>query len=253
MFKRLLGSNRNTSITPFCPSGLRIYCIGDVHGREDLLQQVHDNILDDVSDYTGRKIVIYLGDYIDRGERSKQVIELLLSHPLSDFESIHLRGNHEQSLLDFLIEPDIGQAWFKYGGLQTLVSYGIRYNKIPTSTKDMQELQTELKERLPDSHLEFLKKTLIFHSFGSYYFVHAGVNPRLSLEQQQPDDQLWIREDFIHHTKAYEKIIIHGHTITDEPDFQHNRIGLDTGAYQSGKLSCLVLENDSQRILQTNA
>ncbi len=253
MFKHLLPSKRDSSIKPFCPSDLRIYCIGDVHGREDLLQQIHSNILTDSSDHTGRKIVIYLGDYIDRGERSKEVIELLLTNPLPDFDSIHLRGNHEQSLLDFLIEPDIGQTWFSYGGLQTLVSYGVRYNKIPTSSNDLQVLQTELKERLPASHLEFFKKTLFFHSFGSYYFVHAGVNPRLSLEQQHPDDQLWIREDFIRHTKAYNKIIVHGHTITDEPDFHHNRIGLDTGAYQSGKLSCLVLENDTQRIIQTNA
>jgi len=252
VFRRLLSSSRNFPIKPSCPSGSRAYCIGDIHGRDDLLQQIHDKILADASDFTDNKTVIYLGDYIDRGERSKQVVELLLTKPLPGFNSIYLRGNHEQSLLDFLTEPNIGQVWFNYGGLQTLVSYGVRYKKIPTNIQDLQALQRELKEQLPYSHLDFFNKTRLFHSYGSYYFVHAGVNPDLSLEQQQAEDQLWIREGFVDHVKTFEKIIVHGHTISDEPDFQHNRIGVDTGAYLSGKLSCLVLENDTQRIIQTN-
>ena len=251
--KRLFKLKRNTPITPYCPTGSRIYCIGDIHGRDDLLQQLHDKILEDAASFNGARTIIYLGDYIDRGEHSRQVIELLLNKPLPGFDSIHLRGNHEQSLLDFLVEAEIGRGWFNYGGLQTLISYGVRYSKIPTSIKDLQFLQGELKARIPTGHLNFFEKTRIAHTVGSYYFVHAGVNPRLTLEQQTPEDQLWIRDDFTRHTKAFEKIVVHGHTISDEPDFRPNRIGIDTGAYLSGKLSCLVLENESQRVIQTRA
>lgn len=250
-FKHLFKGN--TPVKPDCPADSRIYCIGDIHGRADLLQQVHDKILEDAASYNGTKIIIYLGDYIDRGEHSRQVIELLLTRPLPGFDSIYLRGNHEQTLLDFLIEAEVAHSWFNYGGLQTLVSYGVRYNKIPTSKNDLLALQNDLKERIPDGHISFFRKTRFFHSCGSYYFVHAGVKPQIALELQRPEEQLWIRDAFIEHTKPFEKIIVHGHTISDKPDFQHNRIGLDTGAYLSGKLSCLVLENDTQRVIQSDA
>lgn len=249
--KRLF--KRSPIVGPFCPPNSRIYCVGDIHGRDDLLQQLHEQILEDASSYVGAKTIIYLGDYIDRGEHSREVIERLLTETLSGFDSIFLRGNHEQSLLDFLITAEIGLGWFRYGGLQTLVSYGVAYSKIPTSRNDLQVLQQTLKERIPESHIDFLEKTRLSHQSGNYYFVHAGINPRVPLERQCAEDQLWIREAFIEHTKPYEKIIVHGHTISDEPDFRSNRIGLDTGAYMSGKLSCLVLENDTQHVIQTQA
>jgi serine/threonine protein phosphatase 1 len=250
--KRLFNLNRNAPVKPDCPPGERIYCIGDIHGRHDILEKIHIKILEDSVSYTGHKKLIYLGDYIDRGEHSQQVVELLLTSPLLGFEIIYLRGNHEQTMLDFLIESEVGRSWFNYGGLQTLVSYGVRYRKLPTSPHDFQALQTELRASLPLSHVEFLEQTILSYVDGSYYFVHAGVNPRLKLDQQQAEDQLWIRDAFIEHTKPYEKIIVHGHTITEEVDFQVNRIGLDTGAYLSGKLSCLVLEDDQQRLIQTD-
>jgi serine/threonine protein phosphatase 1 len=248
-FKNLF--KRSTPVTPYCPPNTRIYCIGDIHGRDDLLLQLHEKILDHANQYTGTKTIIYLGDYIDRGEHSNRVIELLISKPLPGFQHIYLRGNHEQTLLDFLIEAEVGRSWFNYGGLQTLVSYGVRYSKLPTSKQDLQDLQDDLRERIPAEHINFMENTRLFHVAGSYYFVHAGVSPRIALDQQSPDEQLWIRDAFIQHTRPYEKIIVHGHTITDEPDFQPNRIGLDTGAYLSGKLSCLVLENETQHVIQT--
>jgi len=238
-------------VQPRCPQGSRIYCIGDVHGRDDLLQDLHGQILEHAGNYSGQKTIIYLGDYIDRGEQSRQVIELLISQPLPGFERIYLRGNHEQTLLDFLIQSEVGPSWFQYGGLQTLVSYGVRYSKIPTGKGDLQALQEDLRECIPAKHLAFLEKTRISYSAGSYFFVHAGVNPRITLEQQVPEDLLWIRGAFVEYEKPFEKIIVHGHTITEEPDFQDNRIGVDTGAYLSGKLSCLVLEDDTQHILQS--
>jgi len=244
---------RNTPPLPYCPPGTRIYCIGDIHGRDDLLQQLHEKILQDVANYKGHKTLIYLGDYIDRGERSKQLIELLLAHPLPGFELIYLRGNHEQTLLDFLIEAQVGRSWFNFGGLQTLVSYGVKPGKLATTTQDLKDLQTALRERISPAHIHFLEQTQSHYVAGSYYFVHAGVSPRFDLNHQHAEDQLWIRNAFIEHRKPFEKIIVHGHTISDEPDFKPNRIGLDTGAYLSGKLSCLVLQDDQQRIIQTHA
>ena len=194
-----------------------------------------------------------MGDYIDRGENSKQVIDLLLDNPLQGYQKTYLRGNHEQSMLDFLEDPEVGRAWFNYGGLATLVSYKVRVSKIPTKKSDFEDIQNQLKERVPHSHINFMEKTEITHEAGNYYFVHAGIKPGLALKYQSPEDQLWIREDFVNYEKPHEKIIIHGHTITDDPDIQENRIGIDTGAYITGKLTCLVLENDTQRIIQTNA
>lgn len=253
LFKTIFGANRLPQVEPMCPPNTRIYSIGDIHGCEDLLRQLQALIIEDSSNYSGHKKIIYLGDYIDRGEFSKQVIELLVAHPLPGFESIYLRGNHEQSLLDFLVEPDIGRSWFNYGGLQTLVSYGVKFNKIPTSKDDLKALQSDLNNQIPSTHLAFYNNTVSYHESGHYYFVHAGVKPGLSLAKQQTSNQLWIREEFISYTKPFEKIIVHGHTCSEQADFKINRIGIDTCAYASGKLTCLVLENDTQRTIQTNA
>jgi len=250
-FKRLFGSNRSATVSPYCPPGMRIYCIGDIHGRHDLLQQLHDQIVAHSEDYSGEKTLVYLGDYVDRGEHSDRVLEMLISDPLPGFESIYLRGNHEQTMLDFFNMPEVGRSWFNFGGLQTVVSYGVRYTKLPANAKDFEALRDDLRARVPHSHLEFLERTTASYSAGNYYFVHAGIKPRLALDRQQPEDQLWIREEFIDHTRPYEKIIVHGHTISDEVEFLPNRIGLDTGACLSGKLSCLVLEDDQQSLIQT--
>jgi serine/threonine protein phosphatase 1 len=249
----LTGLRDNTPVEPYVPGGERLYVIGDIHGRVDLLQQIHNKIQQDAANYPGSKQLIYLGDYIDRGDHSKEVIDLLLEHPLPEFEATYLRGNHEQSMLDFLQAAEVGRSWFNYGGLATLVSYNVKYNKLPTRKKDFEEIQNSLKERVPHIHINFLEKTEFSHTAGNYYCVHAGIRPKVALRYQLPEDQLWIREDFVSYNKPHEKIIVHGHTLIDEPDLQTNRIGLDTGAYISGKLTCLVLENTTQRILQTNA
>lgn len=251
--KRLFSKTEHSPVEPFCPPGERIYCIGDIHGRDDLLQQLHANIEADASGYSGKKTLIYLGDYIDRGENSMQVIELLLNDPVPGFETVYLRGNHEQTLLDFLGQAEVGASWFNFGGLQTLVSYGVRYRKLPTQQQDLEKLQQDLRQNIPRSHLQFFEQTRYAYLAGNYYFVHAGIDPRRSLQDQEPEAQLWIRNEFVGHYKPYEKIIVHGHTISDHVEFRSNRIGLDTGAYLSGKLSCLVLEDDTHRVIQTNA
>ncbi len=252
LFKTLFKPGRSPLVRPSCPPGERIYCIGDIHGRDDLLGQILGRILEHASGYSGTKTLVYLGDYIDRGDHSREVIDRLLGDPLPGFGQIHLRGNHEQSLLDFINQPRGGFDWLSYGGLQTLASYGIRCGKIPTGIEDLKALQQGLLDKLPDEHARFYAETRFSFSRGSYYFVHAGIHPGLPLQDQQPEDQLWIRRKFIEHRKPFEKIIVHGHTISEEVEFMDNRIGLDTGAYATGKLSCLVLEDDTQALIQTH-
>jgi len=252
-FNNIFSDRRSLPIEPFLPEGRRVYCIGDIHGRYDLLLEIQNIIKKDTDSFVGNKELIYLGDYIDRGEYSREVIDHLIERPLSGFNTVYLRGNHEQSLLNFLEEAEVGRGWFNYGGLATLISYKVKISKIPSRKEDFEEIQENLKNTLPKEHINFFKNTDISFTLGNYYFVHAGIKPGVPLDEQRPEDQLWIRDKFVRYKKPHQKIIIHGHTITDLPDIQENRIGLDTGAYMSGKLTCLVLEADSQRIIQTSA
>ncbi len=249
----ITGGKKHPLVTPYCPEGKRIYCIGDIHGRVDLLQQLHSAIEKDVANYTGGKTIIYLGDFIDRGENSKAVIDVLLNQPLVGFDAIYLRGNHEQTMLDFLHQAEIGQAWLTHGGMAALVSYGVKVAKLPARIEDYIALQSELATRLPKDHLAFLKNTRLSYKAGSYYFVHAGIRPGVALDQQISDDQLWVRDEFLSYHKNHERIIVYGHSINDEPEIHAHRIGIDTGAYISGKLTALVLEQDTQRFIQTHA
>ena len=182
-----------------------------------------------------------------------EVIDWLLNHPLPGFEAIYLRGNHEQTMLDFLQRAEVGPGWLAWGGKATLASYGVNVARMPVRQEDYIALQQNLASRLPQAHLEFLRMTRLSYSSGSYYFVHAGVRPGIPLNQQIAKDQLWIREEFLSCRKHYEQIIVHGHTISEEAEIHPNRIGIDTGAYLGGKLTALVLEGSTQRLIQTHA
>ena len=237
-------------VQPQVPDNHRIYCIGDIHGRADLLTLLHEKIKIDAELYQSKKTIIYLGDYIDRGDDSRQVIEILLSNPLTDFEAIYLKGNHEQAMLDFIKYPVAAAAWLSFGGREALNSYGIALMHIP-GKKDLAGLAQKLDDKLPDSHRTFLENTQHFWQCGSYYFVHAGIRPDIALDKQNYEDQLWIRDDFLESKRNHGSIIVHGHSITPEPEVRPNRIGIDTGAFSTGVLTCLVLEDDQQRFLQT--
>ena len=236
-------------VLPRVTDGTRVYAVGDIHGRVDLLRQLERRIDDDAAAApSARKVVVYLGDYIDRGEHSRQVIDRLLDHPLSGFERIHLLGNHEDSMLRFLTDVQVGPAWLTYGGGATLHSYGI---KPPAGERDLVRAQAELRDRLPPHHLIFLRELSLSHVEGDYFFVHAGVKPGVPLDAQALEDMLWIRDEFLTSRVDFGKIVVHGHTITDAPEVKRNRIGIDTGAFASGKLTCLVLDGETWSFLQT--
>ena len=237
-------------VPPYVPDNQRVYCIGDIHGRADLLKKLHEKIRIDADLYPGKKTIVYLGDYVDRGEQSKQVIDILISEPLENFESIHLKGNHEQAMMDFIEYPGAAAAWLSFGGREALNSYGIPLAHIP-SMGEVAAIAGKLDEKLPDEHRAFMINSLPQWRCGHYYFVHAGIRPGVELDAQSIEDQLWIREDFLGSTLSHGAIVVHGHSITMVPELLPNRIGIDTGAFSTGVLTCLVLEGDEQRFLQT--
>jgi len=250
--KKWLGGTelKAAPVRPSIPAGQRLFCIGDIHGRLDLLQELHRKVEDDARDYDGHKTLVYLGDYIDRGEHSKEVIDLLLASPLAGFKTVFLMGNHEQTLLDFLLHPRDVASWLTYGGRATLQSYGVAVFREFVSG-DIDVLRDEFEAKLPQSHLEFYRSCEMTYVVGAYCFVHAGIRPGIALGEQRDQDLLWIRGDFIDSGVIHEHIVVHGHSITPEVEWLPNRIGIDTGAFQSGVLTCLVLEREEQRLLQT--
>lgn len=239
---------------PAVRPGTRTYAIGDIHGRSDLLMRLHDAIAREIAAAPrGLTIqVVYLGDYIDRGPDSRGVLQLLTHAPLRGTDSVFLLGNHERGLLQFLEKPETGASWLYYGGDAMLTSYGIAVDPMaPRSTDRLTALATALKAALPPDHLAFLHRLKLKHENGDYLFVHAGIDPKRPLERQDEQALLWIREPFTTSSRSFGKVVVHGHSITTAPIVRPNRIGIDTGAYVSGRLTCLVLECDRQRFLST--
>lgn len=235
--------------------GKRVYAIGDIHGRLDLLKQIHDLLNHDITRSSADEIVVvYLGDYIDRGLESRQVIDWLIDHPMPASRTVHLMGNHEQSLLRFLGDVSIGPSWMQYGGRETLHSYGIALERsIPSMTERLRRAQGELQQRLPERQRDFLEMLESWHVEDEYLFVHAGVRPGVKLEDQRLSDLLWIREEFLNSGADHGHIVVHGHTITEAPETLPNRIGIDTGAFMTGRLTCLVLQDDKRTFIQTGS
>ena len=244
--------SRAAADLPKVPEGTRVYAIGDIHGRFDLLQLMHGLIENDAGDFSGpRKVVVYIGDYVDRGLQSKEVIELLIQTPLEGFEPVYLKGNHEQALLDFLDGTMLSLDWMAYGGDATLYSYGVGLEGPRTRPENHVELLEKFHANLPDHHGGFYRNLTLSHAEGDYLFVHAGVRPGVPLGEQTETDILWIRGEFLDSDEDFGKVAVHGHSITPEPDIRPNRIGIDTGAFATGRLSCLVLEGEDRRFLST--
>ena len=228
-----------------------MYAIGDIPGRLDLLATLEALIRDDAAAAPeARKVVVYLGDYVDRGPDSRGVIEHLLAEPLAGFECVHLIGNHESMMLDFLRDVAMGPGWLWNGGDATLESYGVAA-PIGWSDRDLLEAaRSGLAAALPADHRAFLDRLARSHREGDYLFVHAGIRPGVGLDAQDPNDLIWIREPFLESTAEHGVVVVHGHTIAREPQYRDNRIGIDTGAYRTGQLTALRLEGEQCALLE---
>ena len=229
--------------------GLRLYAIGDIHGCLAELNTLLSLIEDDLKVFpVNRHKLIFLGDYVDRGPENKQVIETLIRLGESKRETVFLRGNHDDKFSGFLKHPDlIGSEYLKWGGGQTISSYGVE----PSAEKSFSELSQEFRVAVPKSHIRFLKELKYSHVEGDYFFCHAGVRPGTSLDDQLDYDLMWIRTDFLFHEQAFEKVIVHGHTPHDEPQALSNRINVDTCCYDTGRLTAVVLEADRHRFISS--
>jgi len=231
------------------PDGMRLYAIGDVHGRADLLERMFSAIKADRAALPPADTrIVMLGDYTDRGPDSRGVIDMLAAR-MDDPSLVCLRGNHDDWLATYLTDPEqVGDHFLRWGGVETLRSYGV------TSTwRSHTELSRELQERIPLAHRNFLARLGLSHVEGDYFFVHAGVRPGVSLDRQARHDLIWIRDEFHHHKGSYGKVIVHGHTPHDEVEVRPNRINVDTFAYASGRLSAVVLEGQGHRFISVSA
>jgi len=233
---------------PRVPDDARIYAIGDIHGRADLLDRLLKRIDADLAkNPVPHGIEIFLGDYIDRGPASREVLDRLVERKRTR-RTVFLKGNHETLLTRFVTNPPILDDWQRLGGLETLMSYGITPS-INADAPAQARLAVALGQALPESHRRFLDDLKTSFTCGDYFFVHAGVRPGIPLAKQREEDLLWIRQEFLLCEDDFGKIIVHGHTPVLQPDFHPNRINIDTGAYATGRLTCLVLETDKMRIL----
>ena len=235
------------------PARTKIYIVGDIHGRADLLDKLLDLIIDDiVQDSDDDEIVMaFLGDYIDRGPSSKTVVETLyqLKKKVGS-RIILLKGNHEDAMLKYLEGSDVGPSWGDHGGRETLKSYGVTPPK-GDSVDDWGLARDALAKAVPKHHQTLLNSLELTKTIGGYLLVHAGVRPGIPIADQSEHDLLWIREAFFRKRHGLGKIVIHGHTPTETPTDEMDRIGIDTGAYASGVLTALKLQGDKRRFIQT--
>ena len=228
------------------------YAIGDVHGRADLLARMLDRLEQEFRAVDApAPILVFLGDFVDRGPDSRDVIDLLVTGRPEGFDRHFLKGNHEAAMLAFLDDPVAGKAWLNHGGLETLASYGVR--PLPTQgcgPADLKRAGAALRERIPIEHRQLLEALERYIVFGDYCFVHAGVDPARKIEAQSDADLFWIRRRFLDDNRALPFKVVHGHTPVDAPHHDRRRIGLDTGAYFSGVLSAARFENDKVSFIQ---
>ena len=242
---------KQTPATPAIPYGKRLYVIGDIHGRLDLLNDLEGRIRSDLATAPADVLTIFLGDYVDRGCDSAGVLERLSADAFST-SFCALRGNHEEVFLRFLSDASVLDSWRKFGGLETLHSYGVNVAEAMRGS-GYERAQAALIEVLPESHRRFIEKTRLNFSLGDYFFCHAGARPGVDLDQQSSEDLLWIRNVFLQFQGSFGKIVVHGHSPTSAPEVKPNRINVDTGAYASSILTALVLEGETRRFLSTDA
>ena len=242
--------------TPPSTGGRLVYAVGDIHGHTDalapLLRALQENA--QWSRPAERPLLVFLGDYVDRGPDSRGAIDMVLA--LEDegpFEVVALKGNHEDALLRVLTDAEFGPNWIRNWGQATLRSYGVDVPAPGLEAAETERVQAELLAALPPRHRDFLRRCVMSLTVGDYFFVHAGVKPGVPLEAQDDKDLMWIRYDFLESEHDFGKVVVHGHTPSDRPELKANRIGIDTGVYYSGVLTAVRLEGTEKRIIQARA
>lgn len=232
------------------PADVVVYAIGDIHGRADLLEKKLAKIDADPTAPSQSKTIVYLGDLVDRGLKSKHVIDLILAHENKGIEQIWLMGNHEEFMLRFLDDPENSLEWLGFGGAETLLSYNVSVAAGAFNGKKAIKASEALQAALAEAgHEDFIARFRDSFELGDYLFVHAGIDPEKPIAGQGPEILRWIREPFLSHAAPLAKVVVHGHTVGEEPVVRNNRIGLDTGAYYSNTLTCLRLEKTNYRFL----
>ena len=247
--RRLFSTGHAERRTACVPAGERWYVIGDIHGRRDLLEALQQAIEEDDAGREGTTVA-FLGDLVDRGPDSRGVVELAMRW--GDRRKVrYLAGNHEEMFLQSFEDKEVLRHFLKHGGRETVLSYGIErkaYNKMK-----MGELQDAMEEAVPAEHRRFLESFEDLIVAGDYVLVHAGINPQLGLEDQKPSDLRWIRDRFLRHEEPFSHVVVHGHTIFEAVEHRDHRIGIDTGAFRTGRLTALVLEGSDRRLIQAIA
>jgi serine/threonine protein phosphatase 1 len=241
--------------TPATVGGALVYAIGDIHGRYDLFKAMLERIVTDARERAAgrRPILVTCGDYVDRGPDSARVLSALDWIRRDDRITLHaIKGNHEAAVLDFLAEPEEGAAWLRFGGDATLRSYGVAPPIDFQNGPDLVRARDALLEAMPAAHLRVLQALELMVVVGDYAFVHAGIRPGVPLARQKEEDLLWIRGEFLDRTERFEKRIVHGHSwVEAAPEIYDNRIGLDTGAYETGVLTAIRIEDNAVEVFQT--
>lgn len=235
--------------------GRLIYAIGDVHGCSEILRRLLKLIESDVAKQASAErppVLVFIGDYVDRGPDSRGVIDIVLSI-LSDgrFEVRALKGNHEQALLQFLAEASFGPTWARLGGMHTLASYGVAVPGPRSQAEAWAAAREDFGNAIPPPHTHFLETLELTVSYGDYVFVHAGVRPGVRLADQCEQDLLWIRDEFLRSSGPFGQVIVHGHTPEPDPFIGARRIGIDTGAYATGVLTAARLTDAGCAMLRS--
>jgi serine/threonine protein phosphatase 1 len=239
------------ALPPSSGVGRRIYAIGDIHGRVDLLNQLLERIGEDLaSSPSAKPVLVFLGDYIDRGPASRETIDRLIACATT-IEAVFLKGNHELIALKCLSDAGLFDTWMRrLGGAETLASYGVDPRGFSGEGRVVQ-LQAAFHDALPQAHLRFFRNLETSFTCGDFFFAHAGVKPRVSLSEQKENDLLWIRDEFLTSNLDFGKVVVHGHTPVHEVEVASNRINIDTGAFATGRLSCLVIDEASLSKIDT--
>ncbi|WP_171898243.1 metallophosphoesterase [Rhizobium leguminosarum] len=227
------------------------YAIGDIHGRYDLLAKAEEAILRDAARLPGRKLIVTLGDYIDRGPASAQVIAHLMAPPPEDFDRICLAGNHEIAMLDYIDGWISYDEWMRMGSAESLKSYGLDPEHLPLVFPSGAKLDAFIRQSLPHTHIDFMRAMPVMLETQSVIFVHAGINPKLPLGEQTDEDLVMIRQRFLESRVPLPKLVVHGHTPNDAPDIRSRRLNLDTRAYRSGKLTVARLWQGEVHLFST--